>query len=702
MVAMERLRQERAHQLAAAAGRYRASSEERRDVERQQEAGVAFPDSRQALAARATRLLDRHAVPAAMAVEAVRAEPLAAPDAYERILGVSKDLQAWSFLPRGARAARTVARISVRENGRELPLGTGFLVSPRLLMTNHHVLSDAAAARQCFVEFDAQVTVDNTPQPSIRLELAPDTFFVADQRLDFALVAVAPGMDGRPPGEAFGWNRLSAQPGKLVIGEPVNVIGHPMGRLKEIAVRDNMLQVRLDDFLQYLTDTEPGNSGSPVFNDQWEVVALHHSGVPKTDEQGRVLRTDGQVWQPGDGDDAVDWVANEGVRVSSILRHLAQSPAAAGPGPLAEMGAESGLGVTESAAAAPAPVADVTVPAGTPVEAPAEAAPGATAAVSAVAHTGLRARAGAFGGERHLVFLHGRSQQRKVPAELRDEWTAGLNQGLVAAGFPPVDPADVWFPYYGDRLVDALAATEGLPRVPEALSLSPAEAVAPPSPTARAAYEEMIGEAALRWNMPEEEQPATERISRDDLVGHLHRQLAWLAARSDLDGWTIALVLRDVAAYLDDRRVRDAVLDSVAETLPEDGEMILISHSLGTVVGMDLTTRLSPALRTVHLTTVGSPLGLDSVYRRLLIGGTKRPDVVADWLNAWCPSDAVAIGCPLADEWAGSVTDVAVINARDKAHDIAQYLSHPEVAGEIAGHLALGRGLLTARSAGVT
>ncbi|MFJ2728432.1 trypsin-like serine peptidase [Streptomyces collinus] len=708
MVATERLRQERAHQLAAAAERYRASSEERRDVERQQEAGIAFPDSRQALAARATRLLDRHAVPAAMAVEAVRAEPLAAPDAYERILGVSKDLQAWSFLPRGARAARTVARISVRENGRELPLGTGFLVSPRLLMTNHHVLSDAAAARQCFVEFDAQVTVDNTPQPSTRLELDPDTFFVADQHLDFALVPVASGPDGRPPGETFGWNRLSAQPGKLVIGEPVNVIGHPMGRLKEIAVRDNMLQVRLDDFLQYLTDTEPGNSGSPVFNDQWEVVALHHSGVPKTDERGRVLRTDGQVWQPGDGDDAVDWVANEGVRVSSILRHLAQLPPGAGPGPLAEMGPESGLGVTESAATAPAPVAvaAVPVPVGAPAEVPAgvpaDVPAAAPAGVPTAAHTGLRARDGAFGGERHLVFLHGRSQQGKDPAALRDAWTAGLNQGLVAAGFPPVDPADVWFPYYGDRLVAALATTEAVPRIPEALSLSPAEAVAPPSPTARAVYEEMIGEAALRWNMPEESQPATERISRDDLVGHLHRQLGWLAARSDLDGWTIALVLRDVAAYLDDRRIRDSVLDCVLETLPEDGEMILVSHSLGTVVGMDLTTRLSPALRTVHLTTVGSPLGLDSVYKRLLIGGTKRPDVVADWLNAWCPADAVAVGCPLADEWAGSVTDVAVINARDKAHDIGQYLSHPEVAGEIAGHLALGRNLWSAPSARVT
>ena len=677
MRATERTGQERARQVAAAADRYRATSDERTAVERQMDAGVPFPDSRQALAARATRLLDRHAVPAGMAVEAVRAEPLTAPGAYERILGVSKDLQAWSFLPRGARAARTVARISVREHGRELPLGTGFLVSPRLLMTNHHVLTDAEAARQCFVEFDAQVTVDNTPQPSIGLELDPDTFFVTDERLDFALVLIAPDPSGRPPGETFGWNRLSAQPGKLVIGEPVNVIGHPMGRLKEIAVRDNMLQVRLDDFLHYKTDTEPGNSGSPVFNDQWEVVALHHSGVPKTDDQGRVLRRDGQVWQPGDGDDAIDWISNEGVRISSILRHLAQLPPAARSGPLAELGAESGLGLAESVTPAPA------------VPAPALAAPG-PAAATAVTHTGLRARDGAFGGERHLVFLHGRSQEGKDPENLRREWAAGLNQGLVRAGLPPVDPADAWFPYYGDRLVQALPAREAVPRVAEAASLSPAEAVAPASPTARALYEEMIGEAAGRWNMPQERLPDTERIGLGDIVGRLQPQLSWLAARSDIDAWTIALILRDVAAYLDDRSVRDAVLDCVLDTLPEEGEVILVSHSLGTVVGMDLTTRLSPALRTIHLTTVGSPLGLDSVYKRLLTGGPKRPDAVTDWLNAWSPSDAVAIGCPLADDWAGTVTDIAVLNARDRAHNIAEYLSHPEVAGEVGAHLKLG------------
>ncbi|WP_406251984.1 serine protease [Streptomyces atratus] len=680
MAVTDNARAEQLKHAEAAAQRYARTSAERRAVEAQQDAGLQFPDSPEAIAARVTRLLDRHGVPAAAVVESIREEPLDAPAAYERILGLSKELQAWSFLPRGARAARTVARISVRENGRELPLGTGFLVSPRLLMTNHHVLPDAATAQQCFVEFDAQVTVDNTPAAPIRLELDPAAFFHADEGLDCAVVLVVPGGDHRAPGETFGWNRLSVQQGKLVIGEPVNVIGHPMGRLKEIAVRDNALQVRLDDFLHYKTDTEPGNSGSPVHNDQWEVVALHHSGVPKKDAQGRTLRKDGQVWQPGDGDDAIDWVSNEGVRISSILKHLATVPLdPTRRALLAEMGMDSGL---QEAAAAPQPL-----PQPSPQPAAVAAAALATPQPSreaAVAHVGLSARRTAFGGGRHLAFLHGRSQQGKDPEQLRRDWTAGLNRGLTRAGITPIDPADTWFPYYGDRLTQVIRRHEAIPRSFEELAAAPvAEACAPAGP-ARSTYEQLIAEAARKSDMPREDRLATERFG-GSLVGDLQQQLSWLAAKTDLDEWVIATILRDVAAYLDDPGVRDAVLDCVLETMPTSGELVLVTHSLGTVVGMDLITRLSPELDLTLLVTAGSPLGLDTVYSRLLVGGPKRPERVAHWLNAWCPTDAVAIGCPLGARWQGELTDLAVANARDRAHSIEEYLGQQEVATRI-GH----------------
>jgi pimeloyl-ACP methyl ester carboxylesterase len=183
--------------------------------------------------------------------------------------------------------------------------------------------------------------------------------------------------------------------------------------------------------------------------------------------------------------------------------------------------------------------------------------------------------------------------------------------------------------------------------------------------------------------------PATTEGFGAGLVGALHRPLSWLAARSDLDEWTIATFLRDVDLYLGDSAVRQAVLDSVMETMPTSGELVLVTHSLGTVVGMDLLARLPDGLDPVLLVTAGSPLGLDGVNERLLTRGPHQPPRVRDWVNVWCPTDAVAIGCPLEDERWGKLTQLAVSNGRDRAHKIDEYLGHPGPAREIRSVLPL-------------
>lgn len=49
--------------------------------------------------------------------------------------------------------------------------------------------------------------------------------------------------------------------------------------------------------MHYLTDSEKASFGSPVFNDQWLLVALDHRGIPKHDNQGRILSVDGVIWE---------------------------------------------------------------------------------------------------------------------------------------------------------------------------------------------------------------------------------------------------------------------------------------------------------------------------------------------------------------------------------------------------------------------
>lgn len=219
----------------------------------------------------------------------------------EKIIN-SNDLLGIRYLEAGVMAARAVCRVNVCDREDHVAeYGTASLVSPRLLLTNHHVLPSADVARISCAEFNYQDGVDGQPLQSLVLRLDPDSFFVADKGLDFALVAIV-AEDGIL--QPFGFNRLIEAQGKAVIGEFVTIVQHSGGRKKQVALRENKIVDKLDLFLHYETDTEPGSSGSPVFNDQWEIVALHHASVP----------TPGKKEYGG--------YLNEGIRASCVLQFL--------------------------------------------------------------------------------------------------------------------------------------------------------------------------------------------------------------------------------------------------------------------------------------------------------------------------------------------------------------------------------------------
>jgi endonuclease G len=244
----------------------------------------------------------------------------------ERVIG-KRDFVGIEFLEMALAVARFVGRVSIRSSSGAIQgFGTGFMVSPRLLMTNNHVLDGALAARFSEVEFDFQNDRAGRPLPVKSFRLLPEEFFLTDPELDFTLVAVAPRSANDPSIELsrYTWTRLNGQQGKALLGDALNIIQHPRGEPKQLVLRSNELVDLLDTFAHYVTDTDPGSSGSPVFNDQWEVVALHHSGVPRVDGAGNILTRDGAVWQSGMDPSLIDWAANEGVRVSSLVEHIAK------------------------------------------------------------------------------------------------------------------------------------------------------------------------------------------------------------------------------------------------------------------------------------------------------------------------------------------------------------------------------------------
>lgn len=238
----------------------------------------------------------------------------------ERVIG-SSDLRDINFLELAVAMSRAVGRIKVADG-----FGTGFLVGPGLIMTNHHVLHTEDEARQSLIQLDYQDNSSGDLLPAPKFRVDPGQFFATDKDLDFTISGVAPDSDLERKISEYPWIQLIPEVGKADVGDFINVIQHPRGGLKQIAFRENQviaMPTAQPSFLYYTTDTEPGSSGSPCFNDQWELVALHHSGVPEMDNSGHMLKKDRTIWQQGvDDPDLLHWIANEGVRISMIVAFL--------------------------------------------------------------------------------------------------------------------------------------------------------------------------------------------------------------------------------------------------------------------------------------------------------------------------------------------------------------------------------------------
>jgi hypothetical protein len=280
-----------------------------------------------------------------------------------------------------------------------------------------------------------------------------------------------------------------------------------------------------------------------------------------------------------------------------------------------------------------------------------------------------------------LVFVHGRGQEARDPAELDRKWRAGLAAGLVKGNAPGIDAARSVLPYYGDLLyrITAELARRGERVDLESLPEAGAGPLHPELPADTGAVErEMLADMAVAARPVDHE-------GLDDVLswGAARRALTFVARHTRLDQEIIKAHLRDVAVYL--TRARDEVLAEVRRQVPADGPIVLVSHSLGTVIARDLLDDAQLRERTALWVTAGSPLGLDAVQRNLLSKGRHNPGV--EWLSCYDVNDVVALGHPLHPSWRDPLRDVEVDNG-DSPHSIERYLGHSEVAVPIGAALA--------------
>ncbi|MGW5425359.1 trypsin-like peptidase domain-containing protein [Streptomyces sp. NPDC003943] len=244
---------------------------------------------------------------------------------FKEEIVVRDDMVPFEFLQEGFLAGAAIARVSVPPyRGREpmkppYPLlGTGWLIAPGLLVTNHHVVnarSKMSGVREQAAEEDLRMQVENSRSRfdygadagEIQTEEATAVDLVAwDPKLDYAIIRLA------NPQLTRAVLRVTTTLFECRGNDPqaVNIIQHPEGKPKRVALRNNLVYEANERDVAYFTDTQGGSSGSPVFTDRWTVVALHRGALRKTglEYQGRTTA-----------------VINVGTQMCAILTHLRET-----------------------------------------------------------------------------------------------------------------------------------------------------------------------------------------------------------------------------------------------------------------------------------------------------------------------------------------------------------------------------------------
>lgn len=235
----------------------------------------------------------------------------------ELILGEVSTLLDVAFLARGVQMAASVVRLTVAW-GRRQAYGTGFVIEGGYILTNHHVLfQDGAAADRVQAWFRHEVDVDGLPLVVDACD-CDEGSIVGDKGHDWAIISLrkAPRIAVEPLPVARPTKPLEA-------GDRVYIIQHPLGGYKQIGMHRNVVTRVDEDRVQYLTDTSGGSSGSPVFNDRWEIVALHHrwQAVDPALEESIRARS-GETYDRRVGN--LGTFRNQGVRIERVIDGLAR------------------------------------------------------------------------------------------------------------------------------------------------------------------------------------------------------------------------------------------------------------------------------------------------------------------------------------------------------------------------------------------
>jgi V8-like Glu-specific endopeptidase len=225
----------------------------------------------------------------------------------EKVLGYDR-YNSLSWYLNGLRRCQAVARI---ENLNEQGLGTGFLVAGAALhpllpqtvcVTNGHVIPEALDPLDAFVVFHG---LDPDATGPKRFKIIRRWWYEPSNSPNLDTTVLE--LEGYPQGvETI---PLARRLPEFKPNFRAYIIGHPKGlEQPQFSLQDNLLLDYDGARLHYRSPTEPGSSGSPVFDDQWQLIGLHHSG---------------NLAMPRLNGKAGTYPANEALRIDAICNAMA-------------------------------------------------------------------------------------------------------------------------------------------------------------------------------------------------------------------------------------------------------------------------------------------------------------------------------------------------------------------------------------------
>lgn len=279
-----------------------------------------------------------------------------------------------------------------------------------------------------------------------------------------------------------------------------------------------------------------------------------------------------------------------------------------------------------------------------------------------------------------LVFIHGINNEGSSAAQIVDKWRTALIHDLKDEMKDILVNAECRAVYYGDDLANA---TDDWLRA--------RSDVVPMSGGNDLADREILSfykEYQLRLGIEDGDIDLDSSIVSQGENTQIRTVKAVVRAidesESNFGEFLTKKYLPQAAAYLHKPGLSTQIDSLVDEQLkdiidPQD-QVVMLCHSLGTVIGYKLLRKNAELLTPNLFLTLGSPLGSKTVqtelgYPRPIPGSVKR------WVNVSDPLDFIVLQSHLDKHTFGNnkIENFTVINDKDHRHSISEYLSHDVV-----------------------